>query len=71
MARFYGSTQGERGEAHRLGHRGMNVTAASWRGAISVRLWTDADGVERYSIERRGWKGQGGDKARLIEEGAL
>ena len=71
MARFYGSTQGERGQAHRLGHRGMNVTAASWAGAISVELWTDSEGVERYRVARTAWKGHGSDKARVIEEGAL
>jgi hypothetical protein len=71
MARFYGSTQGERGEAHRLGHHSMNVTAASWQGAIRVELYTDADGVERYRIERTSWRGGGHDKARVIEEGAL
>ena len=71
MARFYGATKGERGEAHRLGHREMNVTAASWRGAIKVELWTDADGVERYRIARTAWQGAGHDKARVIEEGAL
>jgi hypothetical protein len=71
MARFFGSTQGERGEAHRLGHRSMNVTAASWKGAIQVQLWIDDDGVEHYRVERTSWQGSGRDKARVIEEGVL
>lgn len=71
MARFFGSTQGERGQAHRLGHHRLEVVAASWRGAITVELWTDADGVERYRVARTAWKGHGGAQARVIEAGAL
>lgn len=37
MARFMGAVQGQRGEAHRLGHSSVEVVAASWRGAARSR----------------------------------
>ena len=43
MAHFYGSLQGARGEATRLGGKasGLRTKAASWEGAVSVRLYFD------------------------------
>lgn len=40
MARFYGTIQGARGEATRLGHKnsGMRVTAQSYNGDVMVNL---------------------------------
>lgn len=47
MAHFYGTIQGARGEASRLGHKssGLSVKAASWQGAVSVYLYHD-NGVD-------------------------
>ena len=44
MAQFWGTIKGARGEASRLGHKasGLDTYAASWQGAVSVRLWHDA-----------------------------
>ena len=43
MAQFWGTIKGARGEASRLGHKssGLDTYAASWEGAVSVRLWHD------------------------------
>ncbi len=44
MAHFRGTVSGGRTQASRLGHKstGLEVTAASWQGAVSVCLWHDA-----------------------------
>jgi hypothetical protein len=41
MAHFYGELKGSRGEATRLGTKssGLRTLAASWEGAVSVRLY--------------------------------
>lgn len=43
MAHFYGSIRGAHGEATRLGSKasGLATKAASWEGAVSVRLYFD------------------------------
>lgn len=43
MAHFYGTIKGQRGQASRLGGKtsGLETYAASWQGAVSVRLWVD------------------------------
>ena len=45
MARFYGTVQGARGEATRLGHAntGLYVTAQSYSGDIVVELYAVGD----------------------------
>lgn len=44
MAHFYGTVQGARGEASRLGHpnTGLETMAASWEGCVRVRLEHDS-----------------------------
>lgn len=41
MAHFYGTLQGNRGEASRLGTKDSGITtyAASWEGAVRVHIW--------------------------------
>jgi hypothetical protein len=41
MAEFYGSVQGARGEATRLGHgnTGLRTSAQSWEGSIIVNIY--------------------------------
>jgi hypothetical protein len=70
MAHFYGTLQGNRGEASRLGtpNSGLDVTAASWQGAISVRLYARGD-VDCATIRMRKWHGSGEDK--LIYDGPV
>jgi hypothetical protein len=44
MAHFYGTLKGQAGEATRRGSKGsgLKVAAASWNGAVYVRLWHKA-----------------------------
>ncbi len=62
MAHFYGSIQGNRGEATRLGTKnsGLETVAASWEGAVQVQVIynerLDCDMVEVRLIP---WHGQG------------
>ena len=62
MAHFYSTIQGQAGEATRRGSKssGIEVTAASWSGAVAVTLWHDErTGQDRYRVEARPWHGQG------------
>lgn len=73
MAQFYGSVEGTRGAASRLGttKSGMAATAAGWRGAISVRVWHDKEtNTDRYTVYLTPWEGSEG-KSRLLAEGIL
>lgn len=70
MAHFYGTLQGARGRASRLGHKntGLNTVAASWQGAVSVRLFHD--GVrDMVEVRFQEWHGAGSD--RLIYKGPV
>jgi hypothetical protein len=60
MAHFYGSIQGQRGEATRLGTKasGLHVTAASWQGAASVVLYSSGD-EDRARVRLHPWRGSG------------
>jgi len=62
MAHFFGHIQGQRGEASRLGAKssGLSVTAASWQGAVQVRLRHDAaTGKDWAHVALASWRGQG------------
>lgn len=62
MSHFYGTTQGCRGEATRCGSKGSGITAraASWKGAVRVRLYHDeASGKDCYVVEQTPWHGRG------------
>lgn len=43
MAKFYGTIQGSRGQASRLGHSHIVTKAASWDGAVNTVI-TERDG---------------------------
>lgn len=60
MAAFYGSVQGQRGGASRLGSKksGITTVAASWAGAIETRVF-DMEGESHFVVEQRPWKGSG------------
>lgn len=68
MAKFYGSVQGQRGEAHRLGHSSIEVVAASWNGAVQVTM-REEDGEIRVRIEKVRWQDAGANT--LCFEGPL
>ena len=60
MAHFYGRLQGMRGEATRLGgvKSGLAATAASWHGAVEVRLYV-RNGVDMALVTLAPWHGVG------------
>lgn len=61
MAEFYGSIQGARGKATRLGGKasGLTAVAASWEGAVETRLYVNDRGETIASVEFVPWHGQG------------
>jgi hypothetical protein len=60
MAHFYGSVQGARGEATRLGHKssGMRTVAASWSGSVTTELY-HRDGVDYARVRLLPWNNMG------------
>jgi hypothetical protein len=71
MSHFYGVIKGRRGEATRAGTRasGLLVTAASWKGAIRVELFLDANGQDCFRVLQTPWHGEG--VGELLAEGVL
>ena len=70
MSWYYGTLQGQAGQATRRGSKnsGLNVAAAIWNGAVYVRLWHDPKtGPDRYVIELGPWHGHGGPTVTLAE----
>lgn len=59
MARFYGTVQGSRGEATRLGHSELYVTAQSFSGDIVVKMHRGKDDIDRVHIYARDHSGGG------------
>lgn len=61
MSHFYSVISGQGGPATRCGSKGSGVvaTAASWRGAVSVRMYVDDAGVDRFVVSQERWHGAG------------
>lgn len=62
MAHFYGTIQGNRGEATRCGTAGsgFQAVAASWQGAVRVYLSHDAEREKDWvNVELARWHGAG------------
>lgn len=62
MSHFYGSAQGNKGEATRCGTKnsGYVTEAASWEGAVRVELWYNEDKEENWaSVSLIPWYGSG------------
>lgn len=62
MAHFYGTVQGGRGEASRLGTKngGLVTRAASWSGAIAVSLnHNEQRGVDEFEVRMEQHQGAG------------
>lgn len=70
MAHFYGTIQGSRGEASRLGteRSGLRAKIASWQGAVSVQLYS-RDGLDCARISLTKHRGSGVE--RLLFDGRL
>ena len=72
MAHFYGTAQGNRGEATKGGSKdsGMETYCASWEGAIRCSAWYDEDEEkDMVRVEKVRWKGAG--QNRLLYEGPI
>ena len=55
MSRFYGIlSNGQNLDKTLRGHatRGLETTVAGYEGGISVRIYTDMDGVNRYTVKQ-------------------
>ena len=62
MAHFYGQLEGRSSSTSRLGTTtsGLRVVAASWQGAVAVRLWWDESArVDMAHISLVPWHGAG------------
>jgi hypothetical protein len=62
MAHFYGSIQGNRGEATRLGTKnsGLEATVASWEGAVQViAVHNEEIGKDMVEVHLIPWHGSG------------
>lgn len=72
MAHFYGTLQGNRGEATRSGSKdsGLTAVAASWDGAVKTTLhYDEATGLNHYRVETIPWRGKG--ERELLAEGSF
>ena len=71
MSHFYGTVQGNRGQGTRCGTKasGMDVTAASWNGAIETELYVDEKGRDCYVVREVFWCGRG--QYRMIARGVI
>jgi hypothetical protein len=66
MAQYLAAIKGQRGEASRLGSKksGLDVTAASWQGAVEVRLWHDKKtGQDMARVSLAPWHGSGSSRS--------
>ena len=72
MSHFYGTIQGNRGEATRCGTKnsGINVYAAGWAGCIHTTLYLGSDGLDYFRVWLEPWSSSGG-YTRLLAEGEL
>ena len=66
MAHFYGTLQGSRGEASRLGtaRSGLRTVAASWQGSVRVELYhSEETGQDMCHVYLAPWHGKGTELA--------
>lgn len=62
MAHFYGTLEGNRGQATRMGTKasGLSTIAASWEGAVSVEIQHHEEtGKDTFTISLIPWHGNG------------
>jgi len=64
MSHFYGTIQGNRGEATRGGSKasGMTTYCASWKGAIRCEAYINDEGVDCVEVTKTQWQGYGENK---------
>ncbi len=68
MSHFYGTLEGNRGEATRCGTKASGITthAAGWGGAIRVNVY-EREGKDYYRVTLQPWQGSGGEHVTLAE----
>ena len=71
MSHFYGTLQGNRGEATRCGSKasGMLTYCASWSGCVCCYAYINSKGQDCVRVERKRWHGSG--KYRLLYDGLM
>jgi hypothetical protein len=72
MSHFYGTLQGNRGQATRCGSKasGVSTYAAGWRGAIHVETFIGDDGEDWFAVYLTPWQYSGGE-SRMLATGHL
>jgi len=70
MSHYYGTIQGNRGEATRCGTKnsGMETYCASWKGAVRCMAYIK-DGVDYVRVEKTMWQGCG--ECKLLYDGPI
>ncbi len=70
MSHFYGTLQGNRGQATRCGSKnsGMRTQCASWAGAVSCWAY-EKDGEDWVRVEFERWHGSG--TSQVIYDGPI
>lgn len=74
MSHFYGTVQGNRGEATRRGSKasGMETYCASWSGAVRCFAYVNADGVDCVRVEKTTWPTwRGAGEFKLLYDGPI
>jgi hypothetical protein len=71
MSRFYGTVQGHRGEATRMGSTksGLTTWCASWQGAVRCEAYVGKDDEDYIRVEFQPWQGVG--ITRLLYDGPI
>lgn len=69
MARMYGSAQGPRGTAHRLGHKRMITHCATTSGAIRCEAFIGPNDEDYVLVTMEPWQGSG--ISRVIYRGPI
>ena len=72
MSKFYGTLTGSaKTTATRRGtsNSGIMTEATSWNGCISVRVYEDCNGIEKFSVVMKPWHGHG--DTRIIASGVM
>jgi len=66
MSRFYGTVQGNRGQATRCGNStsGITTEAAGWGGCIEVQVYEVNGYTDGFSVTMKPWHGNG-DSVRI------
>ena len=72
MSTFYGTLRGKaRTIATRCGTKrsGIEAVAASWKGAVMVRMYVNENGTELFEVVMQQWHGHGDYK--VIAQGVV